>query len=263
MLFEQLISTIENIANPALQADWDRSGLQVFSRRNEFRKTGIFLDPTPTNITKALDGGADFLVSHHPLSLVPRLPNKLNNYYEALSILMKADVPLYAAHTSLDVNIEGPAGWIGRALRLHDIIPLVPLPAHPSFGYGFVGILQEPLPIRQLEAQILSLLDLDWLVASGNTPECIQKIAICGGSGASLIEKAEKAGVDLYITGDVKYHSALDAQVPLWDVGHHSLEEKMMADFALVMAKCGLDVILVPSQSPFALVRPGAEQVEP
>ena len=112
MRIRDIIACIEEMAPLSGAADWDRSGLQVYSPRTEASRVCVALDPTPETVKKALGEGADFIFTHHPLALKPGLPNRPGNYYETLSLLIKADVPLYAAHTTLDVQPDGPAGWL-------------------------------------------------------------------------------------------------------------------------------------------------------
>ena len=84
--------------------------------------------------------------------------------------------------------------------------------------------------------------------------ERIRRIAICPGSGSSLAPEAAAAGADLLITGDVKYHAALEFPLPVLDVGHFSLEEEMMRRFALQLKEQASDVAVqfVPAQDPLA-----------
>lgn len=254
MKSDELIQAIEAIADPALQAEWDKSGIQVAASRPEVFRLGIFLDPTPGQVERALEAGCDFLLCHHPLALKPRLPSKLDAYYDVLKFLMRANVCLYAAHTSLDVNIDGPAGWLGRELGLQHIQPLEKLPERPDLGYGVVGALPERALGAGLISRILGLLNLECgNICGAPLPETCEVVAICGGSGSSLIGKAHACGAGLYVTGDIKYHDALDAEIPILDVGHHSLEEEMMRRLALHFSRniADISVEFFPSRSPF------------
>ena len=55
----------------------------------------------------------------------------------------------------------------------------------------------------------------------------LQKIAICGGSGAFLTQKALEMEVDAFVTSDLKYHDYFDAngQLLLIDIGHFESEQ--------------------------------------
>lgn len=254
MRISDIIACIEEMAPLDGAAGWDRSGLQVFSPRKEARKVCVALDPTPHTVKKALDEGADFIFTHHPLALKPDLPNRPCNYYETLSLLMKADVPLYAAHTSLDVQPDGPAGWLARFLQL--VHPSLLDPTGPGTGFGLAGDLPEALSFGELVRRLGTVISLDTAVAIGAVPEKITRAAYCTGSGASLLPEAEQSGAQIYITGDVKYHAALDARVCILDVGHHSLEEEMMRQASQILARrlTGADVSFVASVSPMRRV---------
>lgn len=258
MLVKHVIEAIEQIANPRWQAAWDKSGLQVAAAREDVQKIGICLDARPPLLEKAIAEGVDFVLCHHPLSLNPCLPNRLDNWHKALRLLLCPDIPLYACHTSLDVNIQGPAGWLGRELNLSGMAPLENTDSSNEYlGYGACGDLPEAIPGDQLIEQILKYLNISQAFLTGpELPGQIRRVAYCGGSGGSLIEDAAKAGADLYITGDIKHHTALDAEIPVLDVGHHSIEEKMMGAMAQDMAAEleEIEVVFYPSLSPFHLV---------
>jgi putative NIF3 family GTP cyclohydrolase 1 type 2 len=54
----------------------------------------------------------------------------------------------------------------------------------------------------------------------------VQKIAICGGSGSFLIKKAIKAGADVFVTGDIKYHQFFETtNMVIADIGHYESEQ--------------------------------------
>ena len=114
------------------------------------------------------------------------------------------------------------------------------------------------MDLQQLAGMLAAHIDLSTATVSGPCPESIRRVAYCTGSGSSLLEEARAAGADIFITGDVKYHTALDTQLCLFDVGHHSLEEEMMRRAAIhLQHACPmLEVVFVPSASPFQPVHP-------
>ncbi|MDO5483678.1 MAG: Nif3-like dinuclear metal center hexameric protein [Desulfovibrionaceae bacterium] len=257
MQLSNIIDTIEKIAPPSAQASWDASGVQVAAHRSEVNRLAVCLDPTPASVAQALERGADCILSHHPLSLKPALPRHLDAWHEVLRLLLSADVPLYAAHTSLDVNPAGPAGWLAQELGLRRLCVLEAVAAPQEgfalpLGYGLAGDLPAPLALQELTAILSAYTDLRTATLSGPCPARISRLAYCTGSGSSLLKAAQNAGAELFITGDVKYHTALDTEIALLDVGHHSLEEEMMRRMADLLANqlAPLDVFFVASASP-------------
>lgn len=96
-----------------------------------------------------------------------------------------------------------------------------------SVGSGLMGILPEPLE----ETGFLHMLKTSFgLSLIRHTPllgKKIQKVAICGGSGSFLTGAAIRAGADIYITADLKYHEFFDAngKILLADIGHWESEQ--------------------------------------
>ena len=95
-------------------------------------------------------------------------------------------------------------------------------------------------------------LDLSTTTLCGPLPEKVRRIGYCTGSGSSLLEDTARCGVEFFITGDVKYHTALEAEICMADVGHHSLEEEMMRRMCALLQHLlpGVNVFFVPSLSP-------------
>lgn len=72
----------------------------------------------------------------------------------------------------------------------------------------------------------------------GHEHEEVSKVALCTGSGGSLVSDAIASGADCFITGDVKYHQALDAEaagMAILDVGHYSSEITCIALLASLL----------------------------
>ncbi|HKK34212.1 MAG TPA: Nif3-like dinuclear metal center hexameric protein [Desulfomicrobiaceae bacterium] len=130
MLASSLISLIEATAPLTHAASWDRSGTQIAGTRQEIRRIAVCLDPTRKNIEEAVSRDADFILCHHPVTLSPRLPDRLDNYHHILRTVLGSGCWLYAAHTSLDAAPQGPATWLGRELRLENTRVLQPSGAH-------------------------------------------------------------------------------------------------------------------------------------
>lgn len=111
----------------------------------------------------------------------------------------------------------------------YDLYPL--LNEGEKLGLGRVGRLSEAVSLADYAGQIRTVLSAPGLRYVGDPTARISKVALCCGSGASLLREAAYAGADVLVTGDVKYHEARDAQdlgIALIDAGHFSTEILMV-----------------------------------
>lgn len=257
-----IINVIEKTAPLGLAASWDKSGLQVAAFRQEAFHLAVMLDPLLPNIVRARELGADFLLSHHPLSLEPRYPDSTGDYHSILSALFKADIPLYSAHTSLDANPLGPVRWLGQKLDLRRLAVLeaegrAVLPGQSEaqdYGFGFVGDLPAPLDYAAFGKKLAACTELRAWRSCGPRPETVRRVACCPGSGGGMIGPAKAAGADLLVTGDLRYHSALEAELHVIDLGHFQLEEIMMREFAVQLGPQlpGLQISFIAGSDPLS-----------
>jgi dinuclear metal center YbgI/SA1388 family protein len=255
----QIVAAIERTAPLAIAADWDKSGVQIPCVRDEVTHLAVCLDPTSASFARALDAGADMILAHHPLLMSPRFFDRDDDVLSVVRMLMRADVMLYSAHTSLDANIRGPVSWLVSELGMVSASVLEPtgemtdedgLPY--GCGFGQVGTLADPVSL----SDILQLIQPACPRLVRALPDDLTKIsalAVCPGSGGSLADAAARAGAQLLITGDMKYHSALEAPLPVLDVGHFCLEETMMRRFARSLSDTldGVDVTFIGASDPF------------
>lgn len=97
---------------------------------------------------------------------------------------------------------------------------------------GRTGRLSEPVTLQAYAAATGARLGCEAVRVTGNLDRVIRTVALCSGSGASLLADAVRAGADLLVTGDVKYHEARDAEaqgIALLDAGHFATEQLMVA----------------------------------
>ncbi|MEW5772043.1 MAG: Nif3-like dinuclear metal center hexameric protein [Thermodesulfobacteriota bacterium] len=259
----RIIEHIERIAPPEAQAPWDRSGLQAAGVSPAAGRLAVGLDPTPGFTTAALDWGADFLLTHHPLYLEPKPLDAPGPFLDAARAVLAAGAWLYSAHTSLDANPAGPAGWLARGLGLSGLTALEP--TGEGLGIGQVGSLPAPLAWDDFVRALAALAPRDFWTLAGEPPGRVERAAVCPGSGGSLVSTARAAGAQVLVTGDLKYHQALDARHPatglcVVDVGHFSLEEEMTRLLAAALdaelAPAGVEVRFFPARDPLAALRP-------
>jgi len=153
----------------------------------------------------------------------------------------------YAEETRIEVLLRGedlPAAC--RALReahpyeepAYDLYPLLNKGA--SQGLGRIGLLAGPATLDQLACRLKDDLGLAVARYVGEGSRVVEKIALCGGSGASLLRHAHSLGAQVLVTGDVKYHDARDAEalgISLIDIGHFCSEIHMVKGFCRMLRK--------------------------
>jgi dinuclear metal center YbgI/SA1388 family protein len=119
-----------------------------------------------------------------------------------------------------------------------DIIPL--LNEGGCEGLGRVGILETPVLLKDFAASVKERLGLTSLRVVGDAEQKISKVALCGGSGSSLLRDAVREGADLFLTGDIKYHDAREAQalgIALLDAGHFATERLMIQGLSMQLER--------------------------
>lgn len=107
----------------------------------------------------------------------------------------------------------------------YDLVPLAN--AHPGIGSGLIGELPEEMRETELLDRVKEVFGVPVIRHTRLTGRGVRTIAVCGGAGSFLIPKALSAGVNFYITSDVKYHEFFDAngQMVIADIGHFESEQ--------------------------------------
>ncbi|MBY0348145.1 MAG: Nif3-like dinuclear metal center hexameric protein [Hydrotalea flava] len=107
----------------------------------------------------------------------------------------------------------------------YDVVPL--LNHFNQVGSGIIGSLPHPVEETAFLEKIKHLLKVPVIKHTRLLGKPIQKVAICGGAGSFLTQRAIAAGADIFITADVKYHDFFEANntIIIADVGHWESEQ--------------------------------------
>ncbi len=99
--------------------------------------------------------------------------------------------------------------------------------AYPQTGSGLIGELKEPIEERAMLKVLKNIFKTPVMKHTYCTGRLIKKVALCGGAGSFLTGAAIKAGADIFITADIKYHEFFDAEARLMlvDIGHYESEQ--------------------------------------
>jgi len=96
-----------------------------------------------------------------------------------------------------------------------------------DFGLGCTGEMTRAISEKDFLKLVAEVFNCKGLRFSKLSGKKLKKIALCGGSGASLLGMAIASGADAYITADIKYHTFLEAEnrILLIDAGHFETEK--------------------------------------
>lgn len=115
----------------------------------------------------------------------------------------------------------------------YDLYPLIN--EGQKLGIGRIGLLPEPLTLKEFIDLVKEKLMLSIVRYCGLPEKTVEKVALCGGSGAGFIARAAFLGAEVYLTADIKYHEAQEALaqgLALVDGGHFNTEQPVMAVLA-------------------------------
>jgi len=143
----------------------------------------------------------------------------------------------------------------------YDIYPLNQVSANQ--GLGRVGRLTSPMRLQELADHVIQRLNLSYVRIIGDPDLTVKQLAICSGSGGSLLKDVFSLGVQAYITGDLKYHDARNIemhQMGAIDVAHFESEHIFIDDLVLKlqtvmdMRQWKVDILPCPvERNPFYL----------
>jgi dinuclear metal center YbgI/SA1388 family protein len=237
-----IIPILEAIAPPSLAEEWDNVGLQIGRAQWPINHIQVALDPTPGTVDTAIRADADLLVTHHPLLFKPLRHIDLNTPLGGIiDRAIRHRLAVYSAHTNLDRVADGLNDILAHRIGITHIQPLdsptergggIQSPSEAeNQGLGRIGRLPQTLTLEKLALELKKRLALDHVRIAGDPALPVQRVAICTGSGSGFLEQFLQSGAEVYITGDLRYHDAREAEaarVGLIDVGHFSSEHLMV-----------------------------------
>ncbi|ASU78034.1 Nif3-like dinuclear metal center hexameric protein [Actinopolyspora erythraea] len=232
-----VLDVLETAYPPSFAESWDAVGLVCGDPDATVRRVLCCVDPVEETVEAAVEQGAQLLVSHHPLLLrgVHALPAD-DSKGRLLHRLIRSGIGLYCAHTNADTAKPGVSDALAARLGLTVTGPLSPHREGAETGLGRIGTLPEPEPFEEFVRRVAEALPTtSWGARGAGDPRrLVERVAVCGGSGDSHLETAAAAGVDAYVTADLRHHPAAEhlarADVPgvsvpnLVDVAHWASE---------------------------------------
>ncbi|MDX3117585.1 MULTISPECIES: Nif3-like dinuclear metal center hexameric protein [Streptomyces] len=232
----EVIAALENLWPAERAESWDAVGTVVGDPGQEVSRVLFAVDPVQEIVEEAVKLGADLLVTHHPLYLRGTTTVAASTFKgRVVHTLIKNDIALHVAHTNADTADPGVSDALAGALDLRVVGPLVPDPSDGEGrrGLGRVCELDHPITVRELAARAAERLPAtaQGIRVAGDPEALVRKVAVSGGSGDSLFERVRAAGVDAFLTADLRHHPASEfvaagahSPLALLDAAHWATE---------------------------------------
>lgn len=227
MQIREIIEKFEEKHPLYLQEKWDNGGIQVGNKNDEVKNILCALEITEESIDYAIQNDCNLIISHHPI-IFPNVNNIQFDDFKGKKIIkaMKNDICIYASHTASDVSGFNEFLFEKMGYKSEDKI----IPIEEKYGYGSIATFEDSL--EEIVSNIKTGFGLDKVIFY-NANNDIKKIGFVSGSGMDFINEAISLGVDLYVTGDVTHHDAMDTLekgCSILDISHEG-SERLFADF--------------------------------
>ena len=234
MKLRELLDRIRLKYPEELQYSWDNSSLNLGDLDQDINKIMLTLEITNRTIDEAIEKGVDLVISHHPF-----LMSKVNQIRTdtikggLIYKMIRNNISAYCMHTSYDMAEDGLNDYFFDLLGIKDrqVLDVESSLDYyndgKEYGLGRLADLEKPIEIGDLISSLKDKLNIDHARYVGPKDLLINKIAVVTGNGSEFFQLAKSKGCDILITGDLKYHQAMDAldiDMALLDFGHYGTE---------------------------------------
>ena len=221
MILREIYDYIDSFAPFSTQCDFDNAGFLVGNESEELSFGVVALDVTSEAIDFAESVGANLIVTHHPVIFEGLKSVKSDSLVYRL---VKSGISVISAHTNLDMAKGGINDILCEILGLENVCGA--LPEGDVFS-ARIGNLSEPLTPDEFGAAIqMNLGPASIKYVKGK--ENIFKVAVCSGSGGSMLNELAESEIQAFVTADVKHNLFLEASrlgISLYDCGHFDTED--------------------------------------
>jgi len=234
----EIVKVLEDFAPCSIQESWDNSGFIIGNEGAEVKSVLLALDCTPAVIEEAIESGADMIITHHPLIFSPLKRITGSCIVERMvERSIKNNLVIYSIHTNIDKVISGVSGLMAENLGLCNV-RLLSKDENDNFGLGVIGEFKGRLDFPEVVSLVKEKFSVKNIRCSKPIEKKIKKVALCGGSGSSLISAAKDSGAQIFITGDLKYHNFLcEDGFMVMDIGHFESETGVLELLRSILLK--------------------------
>ena len=237
MSVEDIYKILDKISPFELQESWDNSGLLVGDWKQEVKQVVLSIDLDEALLDTLEEN--TLVITHHPIIFGGLKQLQFNQYpAKLLQTMLKKNISNIAMHTNFDQTHLN--AYVATQILGYEI----------NDKEGFVAYIDLDESFDAFAKKIAQKFGLEHIKCVKNHDR-IRRVALTTGSGASLM-KAIKA--DCFLTGDIKYHDAMEAKtigLSMIDIGHFESERYFGEVLAKDLENLGLSVIISSSKNPF------------
>ena len=237
MTVREIYTYLDELSPFALQESWDNSGLLVGDFSQEVSTVVLSID-IDEELIDLIPPNA-LVITHHPVIFGGLKQLQFNQYpAKMLAPMIRKNISNIAMHTNFDQT------------HLNDYVATEVLGYPVIAKEGFVAYLGVDEPFEAFAGKVKGALGLSH-VRAVQCHDHVRTCALVTGSGASLMRNIQ---ADCFLTGDIKYHDAMEAKtlgLSMIDIGHYESERYFGEVLGGYLEKLGLNVIISASKNPF------------
>lgn len=220
----RIIRKIEEFAPLDTMQKWDNSGWQINLGNDNTSKILLTLDVTLSIVEEAIAKHCDMIISHHPVFF-----HSIKTIESPFIIkAIQNNIQIYSAHTNLDIAQGGVSEYLAEKCGFLDL--------DTAFEFIRYKQFEKEYNFSKLISTLKTVFGLPSLRVVNSKRKTYKSIAFCSGSGAEFIGDLEKIGIDVFVTGDLKHHQALNAvKMTIIDLGHFHSERFVVEIFENIL----------------------------
>lgn len=240
MKIAQIYEFLNELSPFELQESWDNSGLLIGDFSQEIQNVVLSIDVDEALIDNIEPNS--LLITHHPIIFGGLKQLEFNKYpTNLIRKMIQKNISNISMHTNFDKT------------HLNDFV------AQDVLGYeiirkeAFVSYLRVEESFEIFASKVSKALELPY-VKCVKCHDYIKESALITGSGASLLRQIK---ADAMLTGDIKYHDAMEAKsvkLSLIDIGHFESEKFFGEILYKYLKNLGLKAIISSSKNPFTYI---------
>ena len=236
MKVKEIYNILNEISPFSLQEEWDNSGLNVGDFESEFKKIYVSLDLDEKLLDEVEENS--LIITHHPLifkSIKKVIPNRFST--KLLIKMIQKNISHIAMHTNFDKT------------HLNEYFAKEVL-GFDGISEDFIFYAEVDMSFDELVNYVKEKMNLNTLRVV-KAKDKIKRVAITTGAGMSLLDLIK---ADCFLTGDIKYHEAMDSIVrgiSLIDITHYESEKYFVDCLCEAIKKYNLNVNKLVSINPF------------